>query len=131
MEAPSTVTCHQQAQPSQPPCRWQGPPPPSAFTPVNTALVIAQAVLASSSVFLLGVLPALPPSTSQPQPPPPAWTALLARPPLALPLLLKQTVLPVLLAVMLQQLEMSAAPALMASTSPALAPPPAWGVLLA
>jgi hypothetical protein len=89
-----------------------------------------QAALASSCVLLLGVLPVLLPSTSLPQPPPPAWSALLARPPLALALLLDQTVLPVLLAVMLQQLVMSAAP-VMHPTSLPLAPPPVWGVLLA
>jgi len=72
--------------------------------------MVNNTALASSSVLLLGVLPVLPASTSLIQLPPPAWTALLARP-LALVLLLKQTALPVLLALMQQQLVMSAAPA--------------------
>jgi hypothetical protein len=126
MEPPSTVTHHHLAQPSLHlwHCQEQALALPST-------LMDMEMVLASSSVLLLVALPALPPSTSPALVPPPAWTALLATPPLALALLLKQTALPVLLAVMLQQLDMSAAPALMASTSPALAPPPAWVVLLA
>jgi hypothetical protein len=70
-------------------------------------------------------------STSLPQPPPPAWSALLASGPMPLDQPSWLTVLAVLLAIMLQQLVVSAAPALMASTNPALAPPPAWTALLA
>jgi hypothetical protein len=131
MERPSTVTHHPQAQPSQPPCRWQGPPPPSAFTLVNTALNMVQAVLASSCVPLLGqgVLPALHPSTSLTLPRPPAWTALLASSPMPLAQPSWLTALAALLGSILK-LE-PAPPVLSASTSLTLLPPPVWTALLA
>ena len=127
MERPSTVKRRPQAQPFQPPCRWQGPPPPSAFTLVNTALSMVTVALASSCVLLLGVLHVLPPSTSLIQLRPPAWTALLA----TLPLVLAQpswlTVLAVLLASMLQ---LGPAPlALRPHTSLPQLQPPAWTAL--
>jgi hypothetical protein len=126
MERPSTVTHHPQGLPSQPPCRWQGTPPPSVFTQVNTALSMVQAVLASSCVPLIVALPALPRSTSLPLAPPPAWTALHVA-------LVRAVVGPLaaLAALLASMFQLGPAPlALPPSTSLSQLPPPAWTALL-
>jgi hypothetical protein len=83
---------------SLPPCHCQEQAPAFGST-LMMAMTMALA-LSCVSLLKLHVLPALPPSTSLLLSLPPAWTALLVRPPLELALLLKQTALPVLLAVM-------------------------------
>jgi hypothetical protein len=103
-----------------------------ATPPVVLALLLDQTALAAllASMLQLGPAPpALPPHTNLPQLQPLAWTALLATSPLALALLLDQTVLPVLLAVMLQL--GPAPPALSPHTSLTLAQQLAWTALLA